>query len=298
MPAVEAKELVGEGNSPAQVTPFQWQLKSPHGGKNKPNIHLRPIAQPLESPHVDCSDSPETSEPPYSELEQMDNKSVGNEIQKPLTTNGRGSSLRVPGSPEHEHKENKDHGEQISMHAYHISRARLDSDERLLRFDSMSDTNCEFRQEVSKLTSQQDYPAKHECEQQYEIQQLARSSDKGSHTEATKSAYDNCPLSATSNPLHIAILKEKNGSDVAESMPRILPPKDVQSSNVDKTYQSILPFSSKHSDELQQPLLEENIQTSLSCLNDKLSLKEESNKTIQRINENPEDSTRDWLCCW
>jgi len=298
MPAVEAKELVGEGNSPAQVTPFQWQLKSPHLRKNKPNIHLRQITHALESPHVDCSDSPETSEPPHSELEQMDNKSTGNEIHKPWTSSGRGPDINAPGSLEHEHRETKDQDEHENMHTNHKSRARLNSDERLLRFDSMSDTNCEFRQEVSKLTSQKNDPSKHESEHQDEIPQLGQSSDKGSHVEAPKSAYDNCPLSATSNPLHIGILKEKNGRNLVESMPRILPPQDVQSGDLDKTYENILPFSSKHSDDLQQPLLEENIQTSLACLDDKLSLKEESNKTIQNIHENPEDSARDWLCCW
>ena len=39
----------------------------------------------VESPHIDCSDSPETSEPPNSEFEQTAQKGVQKDIERPLT---------------------------------------------------------------------------------------------------------------------------------------------------------------------------------------------------------------------
>jgi len=294
MLAVEANELVSEGNSPAQSSPFQEQLKIHHSENKKPIILPRPKAWALESPHVDCSDSVETTEPPYSELEHAVNKSVKNDIERVLTNTGGDSAVNGSSSIEHEHGVNNDLGH-VGKPKDHKSRARLESNDRILRFDSSSDPSCEFRQEVSKLACQLDDASKNKYENQDTVLKLPWLKDRGSDVLAPRSTYDNCPLSATSNPIYIDILKGKNDNKVVESMPRIVPPQDVESSNLDKMYQYILPYSSKYSEELQEPFLEGSIQSSMD---DKLSHREERNMTVQNTNQNRQHSFQYWLCCW
>jgi len=295
MLAVEANEIVSEGNSPAQVSPFQKQLKLPCSENKKPIILPRPKAWALESPHVDCSDSLETSEPPYSWFEHAVHKSVENDIERALTTTGGDSAVNGPSSIEHEHGANSDPVGHVGKPKNHKSRARLESNDRLLQLDSSSDPSCEFRQEVSKLKCQLDDASKNTYVNEDKVLKLPQLKDIPSDVLAPRSTYDNCPLSATSYPIHIDILKEKNDSKVVESMPRILPPQDVQSSNLDKMYQYILPCSSKYSEELQQPFLEGSIQSSMD---DKRSHKEERNRTVQNTNQNRQHSFQYWLCCW
>jgi len=270
MPAVERKELVNEGNSPVQASPFQKQLKSAHRIKKTPNVH--PLQKVVESPHIDCSDSSQTSEPPNSEFEQVAPKGAQNDIERRATNSGEYLTANGPSSKEHEH--------------------RIDSNERLLRYDSLSDTNREFQQEITKLTT-----SRHEdireiqgivSQNQNTLPYLPHSKDKPSSAVAPRSAYDNCPLSATSNPVRIAILKEKTDSKVPESMPRIVPPQDVV---VDQTYKPMLPASSKYYEDLQKPLLENKVQ---SPSEDKRPQREEN----RIFEENQENTSRGWMCCW
>lgn len=288
---LEANNLVGEGNSPAQVSPFQEQLKILNNKrKNNPVVHDS-LKVPLESPHVDCSDSPETSEPPYSEDgQEVLNKSVRNDIERPLTKSVGDSAIDDSSSAVCERRGSKDPNGRNGKLENDKSRPRGESNDRLLRFESSSETNGEFRQEVSKLTGQHD-ALKIEIENQDKVPQLSTSTKyRGSDT-----TYDNCPLSAASNPIHIHIIKEKQDSKVVASMPRICPPQDVLNSNLDLRYQCILPFSSKYPENLQQPLMEEIIQSSMG---DKCSHMEESNRTVQNTSESSQYSFQQWLCCW
>lgn len=271
MPTIEAKDLLCEGNCPAQVSPLQEQRKSPHQGRNKCMIDPRPKAQVSDYPLIDCSGSPE---------QLLVSKSVENGTQKPLTISGRKSAGSNLSSTEHENKANKDPDEDHGKSKNHKLRTRFESD-----VDSTSDTNREFRQEVSKLTSQHDDTSMNEKE---------NSTKMCSNVPAPRSVYDNNPLSATSNPLHIDILKEKIDGTAAESMPRIVPPQDVQS-DLETTYRNMLrPFSSKYSKELQQPLLEDITQ---SFIEGKCSKSDGCNSTILSFDENGNRSFRDWLCC-
>jgi len=274
MPTIEA----GEGNCPAQVSPFQEQLKSPKQGRNKCMLDPRPKAQVSDYPLIDCSGSPETSERPPSEFQLLGNKTVENGTEQPLTSRkSAGSNL---GSSEHENKANKDPDEHHGKSRNHKLRTRFESD-----VDSTGDTNREFRQEVSKLTSQHDDTSRNEKE---------NSSKICSNVPAPRSVYDNNPLSATSHPLHIDILKEKMDSTVTESMPRIVPPKDVQS-DLETTYRNmLLPFSSRYSKELHQPLLEDRTQ---SFIEGKCSKSDRCDSTNLSFDENADRSFRDWLCC-
>jgi len=276
MPAIEDKDLLCEGNSPAQVSPFQEQLKSSNRGLDKGMTDPLPKAQQSDYPLADFSGSPETSERPHPEFENLVNKCVGNSTEQPRTISG--SNL---GSTEHGHRANKGPNGHHGKSKNPKSRTRFESD-----VDSTSDTNCEFRQEVSKLTSLLDDTSKNDMENRTKT---------SSKVPLPKSVYDNNPLSATSNPLHIDILKEKIDSTVTESMPRILPPQDVQIGDLETTYRKMLqPFSRKYSKELQQPLLEDS---SRSFVEGKFSKRDESNSTVQSIDERSHRSFRDCFCC-
>jgi len=280
MPTIEAKDLLCEGNCPAQVSPFQEQRKSPHQGKNTCMIDPRPKAQVSDNPLIDCSGSPENSERPSSEFQLLVNKRVENGTEQPPTISDRKSAGSNLSSTGHENKANKDLEEHHGKSKNHKLRTRFESD-----VDSTSDTNREFRQEVSKLTSQHDDKSRNERENSTKI---------CSNLPAPRSVYDNNPLSATSNPLHIDILKEKIDGTAAESMPRIVPPQDVQS-DLETTYRNmLLPFSGKYSKELQQPLLGDSTQ---SFIEGKCSKSDGCDSTILSFDENGNSSFRDWLCC-
>jgi len=296
---VEAKDLVNEGNSPAQLDPFQKQLKSPKRGKNKPVIDPRPKVQTVNSHHVDGSESPETSEPQHSELEQVVIKSGENYIEKSLISNKGDSIVNSHSSIEHERIENKDQ-ERLDGKPQNLkSRARLESEERvrLLHFDSLSEKNVEFQKEISNLRSLHEDVSRKDSEHQQNMLPQNPPQDKLSNSLAQRSAYDNCPLSAISNPLHINVLKEKVDCKVTESMPRILPPQDVQNSVLENGYKVMLPTSTKFHEEARQPLLEESSQK-IVYGDYNSSRTNESNRTIPDNNETSRNSSCDCLCCW
>jgi len=251
----------------------------------------------VDSLHVDCSDSPETSEPTHSEHEQAVNKSVENYIKKPMTDSKSDSIVNGHCSIEHELREIKD-AERLDIKPQNLKpRARLESEERIrcVQFDSLSDTNPEFRKEISNLTSLHEQckdASRKDNEHRKMNPELNSPQDKVSKSQPQASASDNCPLSAVSNPLHINIPREKFDSKVTESMPRIIPPEDVQKNDLENRQKVKLLASKKFYEEARQPLLKESIQSSI-VYGDK-----KSNRTIQDINERSQNSSRNCLCCW
>jgi len=323
MPTVEGNETI-EGRSPGQASPFQEQLKSRRLDVKSGQSHklLRPNVWVLETPNVDCSDSPDTSEPQDVHLD-MDNNSLS----------GKGSGLNNRCCVENEHRDHETRGSKdlIRLDIPRKSKAnsesgpnqraetRLDSDERrLMRFDSLSDTNCsEFGKELKKLASSRSPVKTNEHQnivvsQQARVAYLSRSKER-SQTGLPRSEYDNCPLSATSNPLHIYILKDKEDSKTSASMPPIVPPEDVLNNVVHKRgmptmsekmmhsqiprlsneYNVRFPASMNYCKHLQTPLLEGSMESSTSNV---VSQTDDTGWMIQEITEKQRCS-RHWICC-